>query len=334
MNIHDLAEQINLRSSSYNFGELQEIRKQIKGLRKKPTNKIFTSESISDDGWAFHIGGRSEIQFNIGFEDDGLRYGLAFSLEPSQSLPDVTILFPKILRLNSIYRERPELFSNYKLWYWSGKRSETFPMQEIPTDWIHPGCFIFFGKLMSDDRIDIEEILNVFDNMLPIYIEVESDNQNKIEEILKINTQDNFQFSIDAKRLPKNRTYTSVEMETNIDIRHSIIQKALYNKLIAIHGTENVSLENPFMGNKIDVVVKENNEYIFYEVKTGNSAKSCIRQALGQLFEYAYFPGTCHAKKIIIVGEHKIDSYTNNYIQYLQKHFNLPINYEAIIIED
>lgn len=334
MDIKELAEKINIHASEYQFGNLQEIRKTIKSLRKKPTSNIFTSASISNDGWAFHIGGRSEIQFNIGFEDDGLRYGLAFSLESSQSLPDVSILFPKILRLNSIFREKPYLFNEYKLWYWSEERSETLPMQEIPKEWIHPKCFIFFGKLMDIANIDVDVILSCFDKMLPIYVEVESNNEILNEKIVRQSETNHFEFFPNERRLPSNRVYTSIERETNIDIRHSIIQQAMYEKLVNIHGIHNVSVENPFLGNKIDIVVKTGNTYVFYEVKTGNSAKSCVRQAMGQLLEYAYFPGRANAKKIVVVGEHEIDSETMNYIQYLNKNLDMPIEYEMININN
>jgi hypothetical protein len=334
MDIHELADAINTQSSSYNFGSLQDIRKEIKNLNRKPSNNIFTAETISDDGWAFHRGGRSEIQFNIGFEDDGLRYGLAFSLEPSRAFPDVRILFPKILRLNSIYRESPELFTNYKLWYWSGERSETLSMQEIPTEWIQSHSFIFFGKLMDENNINIDEIISTFDAMLPIYIEVESnvDIASKNTEVNASNQQ--FVFDANEKSLPVNRNYTSIERQTNIDIRHSIIQEALFENLVSQYGIENVSKENPFMGNKIDLVVRLDNDYIFYEVKTGNSAKSCIRQAMGQLLEYSYFPGICNAKEIIVAGEHTIDIPTSNYIEYLRSEFKLPINYVQVVINE
>jgi len=183
---------------------------------------------------------------------------------------------------------------------------------------------------MDDNDIDVNLILETFDALLPIYIEVESSNQTQIEEIIAGVDHANFQFSTNARRLPNNRSYTSVERETNIDIRHSMIQQALYNKLVAIFGNENVSLENPFNGNKIDVVLKEGEHFTFYEVKTGNSAKSCIRQAIGQLLEYGYFPGILNADRIVVVGEPGIDSQTDTYIQYLRQHFSIPIYYEKV----
>lgn len=115
MNIREIAVKINEESHKYQFGKLQDLRKEIKGLSKKASSLIFTDQTISNDGWAFHHGGRKEIQFNIGFESEGLRYGIAFSLETSRSLPDLSILYPKILKLNSLIRNEPDLFLGYKM---------------------------------------------------------------------------------------------------------------------------------------------------------------------------------------------------------------------------
>lgn len=108
MNIREIANELNNRASGYRMGQFQDLRKDIKGLKKKASSQIFTDQTISsDEGWAFHYGGRKEIQFNIGLEKEGLRYGLAFSLETSRSLPDVSELFPKILKFNSMVSSLP-----------------------------------------------------------------------------------------------------------------------------------------------------------------------------------------------------------------------------------
>lgn len=329
MDIRELADKINDASADYDFGNLQDYRTKLKNLAKKPTSKIFTDATISDDGWAFHLGGRSEMQFNIGFEDDGLRYGLAFSLEASQSLPDVSVLYPKILRLNVIFRERPEDFSDYSLWFWSTDRSSTTQMSEIPSSWVHPKSFIFFGKLMDPAKIDVDEILTTFDRMLPIYLEVET---NNLAPLPKKSTTAGFVFDPQKRKLVLNRAFSSIERETNIDVRHTLIQTKLYEDLVKKHGIGQVSLENSFNGNRIDVVLKNGSSFVFYEVKTGNSARSCIRQAVGQLLEYGYWPGTANAGELVVVGEPKLDPEAKNYLDYIRRTFSLPISYLVVVI--
>ena len=161
MKITEIAYKLNDLSSRYKIGELQEIRKEIKNLKRKAGSSIFHDDSISEEGWAFHYGGRKELQFNIGFENEGLRFGLAFSLEPSQSLPDISILFPKIYKLNCLIREEPEKFSSYLMWHWQkGKRSEIKEVREIKPELVNSQTFIFFGRIVTESQIDLNEIFN------------------------------------------------------------------------------------------------------------------------------------------------------------------------------
>lgn len=326
MTIKVIANEINTKSENYRFGDLQLIRKQIKGLSKRASSKIFTTETISDDGWAFHYGGRKELQFNIGLENEGLRYGIAFSLETSRSLPDLSILYPKILRLNSIIREKPNLFQNYQMWFWRNERSDIKGVVEINQELAQPNTFIFIGKLMDIENIDYDEVLKTFDDLLNIYIEVES-----VTELSILPTrQKRYEFNNKQKKLPKRSNYTSIEKEISIDIRHSYLQEKLFVKLQNKYGKENVGLENNIEGNRIDIVVRENDEYIFYEVKTASSAKACIRQAFGQLMEYSYWSGERIAKKIIVAGEFSLTKTDLQYLEYMNSEFMIPIEYETI----
>ena len=104
MTIPELAEELNRQSVDFKIGNLQEMRVNLHGLKRAPCRGIFGTRTIHE-GYAFHVGGRKELQFNIGHENhnDGemIRYGVAFSLELSQTLPRVEPLFPKIRRFNS-----------------------------------------------------------------------------------------------------------------------------------------------------------------------------------------------------------------------------------------
>lgn len=178
MEIFELAQKLNVASKNYKIGDLQRIRATIKGKKRPAGKDIFNTGKINSDGtWAFHYGGRSELQFNIGKEKEGIRYGLAFSLEPSQSFPGksiLSLLCPKILRLNCLIREKPELFSDYKYWwYWNNERSQPSNLVTIPSEIIKLKSFIFFGKLIKEQELDINVILHEFDKMLSIYLLVE-----------------------------------------------------------------------------------------------------------------------------------------------------------------
>jgi hypothetical protein len=71
--------------------------------------------------WAFHHGGRSELQFNIGLETisqlNQLRHGVAFSFELSQALPDIDVLIPKVRLFNDYLLLYPELYADMRMWH-------------------------------------------------------------------------------------------------------------------------------------------------------------------------------------------------------------------------
>jgi hypothetical protein len=286
------------------------------------TLKIFSASTIFDE-YAFHDGGRTEIQYNIGFEENNsLRYGLAFSLEPGRTLPDVSIMYPKIRTYNDLLRNNPALFLGYKFWAWvDGKRTETEIIHEIDSSLVKPKTFIFFGKLINSKYIGYDEILSTFDKMLPIYEYIENPKT-------EISTKENpFVFKKTNASLPQSRNYTIKQIEIDIDIRHSKIQEKLVDDLFKRFGNDNVALEHPINGNKIDVVVNNNGMIYFYEIKTAPTARDCIRQALGQILDYAYWPGLKNADKLFIVGENKIDENTENYLNFLKTQCGVVLEY-------
>lgn len=78
----------------------------------------------------------------------------------------------------------------------------------------------------------------------------------------------------------------------------------------------------------IDIVAKKGTQIYFYEIKTYNDIKTCIRQALGQLIEYSYFPNKQIADEIFIVTPYEIvDRDLIAYIKNLRNVVGLPINY-------
>lgn len=80
--------------------------------------QVTRGESEPLSGYSFHSGGRSELQFNIGFEDGGyFRYGVAFSLKPGRNLSDpVSVLQPKIQRFNAAVPVFPVL-RGLRMWW-------------------------------------------------------------------------------------------------------------------------------------------------------------------------------------------------------------------------
>ena len=62
----------------------------------------------------------------------------------------------------------------------------------------------------------------------------------------------------------------------------------------------------------------------YFEVKT-SSAKRSIREALGQILEYAHYPNTSRANKLFIVGPEKPDEKDAQYMEYIRKTYKIPV---------
>ena len=112
-------------------------------------------------------------------------------------------------------------------------------------------------------------------------------------------------------------------------LRHNELQVALYRKLRRTHAAHLVGTECRCCGGtKVDVVVRLGGGYCFYEIKVADSARACIRQAVGQLLEYAYWPGGPSVSRLLVVGEPHLDEAGNEYLRRLRKKFSLPIEYQ------
>jgi hypothetical protein len=111
---------------------------------------------------------------------------------------------------------------------------------------------------------------------------------------------------------------------------HNEIQNSLYSKLAKQYGADCVGTEVPTgQGTSIDLVVKTADSSSFYEIKTAYSAKTCIRQAIPQLLEYAYWD--CRADKVdrlIIVGPAPATKEADAYLNFLRSQFSLEVYYE------
>jgi hypothetical protein len=114
----------------------------------------------------------------------------------------------------------------------------------------------------------------------------------------------NFNFQSGKASNTAEYTKTYSKKDTQVKRRHSEITNDLYDHLIAIGEKEgNISVEKTRVGGAIvDVVLKKDNYFELFEIKTSNTALKNIREALGQIFEYALFDGKVKCLRLVIVG--------------------------------
>lgn len=111
---------------------------------------------------------------------------------------------------------------------------------------------------------------------------------------------------------------------------HSEITDDLYDYLLKInnYSTDQLSAELTKVGGAIvDLAVKENEGLIIFEAKTCAVGLLNIRQALGQLFEYAFLDGKSKIKKLVIVGPSGLKSYESEYFNRLKSLLQIPLEY-------
>lgn len=124
-------------------------------------------------------------------------------------------------------------------------------------------------------------------------------------------------------------TYDRQPKTIQLARQHRDLSHKVYNCLVKRYGAENVGTEisTPY-NTAIDIVRRDGEDYYFYEIKTYPSLKLCIREALGQLIEYSYWPDQQLAKGLIIVTPHPATEHVNEYMVNLSNALKIPISYQ------
>lgn len=324
-----ISQRINAAAAGYKMERFQELRRRIHGLKRTKLSTIFPPKAVKPD-YTFHSGGRAEIQFNMGFEeDDWLRYGLAFSLEPSRSFADPLELRPKIERFNEYVTKNGGQFGALHFWYWDGKsKSRAVPVQPIPPELVREPYFLFIGRIAPRTTVTAQEILHCFDSLLPLYEHVEG--SGTLKSVVR-NRRSGFVFIPGFAERVSSTVSTITGGSRYVDLRHNRLQKAVHGALCAEHGKSNVGIENDTgRGSRVDVVVKVGRSHHYYEIKTAPCVKSCLRDALSQLLEYSYWPEGNNAEKLVVVSENDLTPDAKRYIRLLRRRFRLPLFYRRI----
>lgn len=121
---------------------------------------------------------------------------------------------------------------------------------------------------------------------------------------------------------------------TKADLLHNKLQTVLFDKLAVEHGKACVGTEQQTgHGTSIDLVVKTATLCWFYEIKVADTVKACIRQAIPQLLEYAYWrKDNKVADRLIIASKFELTKDAKDFLELLNVRFALPFDYEQIVI--
>ena len=218
------------------------------------------------------------------------------------------------------------------MWHWQeGRRSDDRSPEAVPSRLYTDGVFIFLGKHEQVDTFDAETVLRDFDRLLPLYKYVESESDLPI-----LDDESGFTFRPEHQLDRPERRYRTDAMratgQNEAYLRHSQLQDVLEQKLRSELGNRVASEHSDGIGGRVDLIAQRGDDLEFYEIKIGGSARSCIRQALGQLMEYGFWPGAARPAKLFVVGEPSLDGKAEDYLQSLREEFKIPIYYRQVVI--
>ncbi|TYQ00230.1 hypothetical protein C7447_101840 [Tenacibaculum adriaticum] len=123
----------------------------------------------------------------------------------------------------------------------------------------------------------------------------------------------------------------------NVNRTHADITNDLHEYLTQSEEYKNfeISTEKTRISNNlVDCAAKKGNVYILFEVKTANSVLACIRQALGQIIEYAILDVSLKIEQLIIIGPVTPTECDLTYLQNLKSKLKLPLHYWSYSVEE
>lgn len=159
---------------------------------------------------------------------------------------------------------------------------------------------------------------------------------------------DKFRLAVDEKRTGRRRKITRVnagdierheeEEDMIIERRHKKMQNHIAKLLRKQY--DDIRLEEPAdihcTGEKKDIVarLRGTDEWHYFELKT-TSAKISIREALGQILEYAhYYHSERNVTRLYIVGPSDADPQDRDYLNTLRQQYGIPLWYRWYSFDD
>lgn len=248
------------------------------------------------------------------------------------------MLLPKVARFNAWMLEHADQIADLRMWSWQGNiRGTNGTPAPIAEAAFREGTFVFLGKAWSVTEFDPHAALQLFDRLLPLYQAVELDGSSETTPILPRVPRDppDETLQLDKGRETNGGRWITAsirERSLNIFLRHAEIQRRLKEALLEEH-FKKVLCEVPIGSRFVDVIAWHGDAIWMFEIKTGLTVRSCLREALGQLLEYALWPGATRPEKLVVVGTPAIDKKAQQYIAELNRAFPVPVSYRQITID-
>ena len=211
--------------------------------------------------------------------------------------------------------------------YHNERRSADYRPTVIPEELLRPSTFVFLGMYRPAAEFDARWALAAFDRFLPLYQFVMTSGATpQVLEAAEL-------FIFTPQRVAGNvrmTTATTATRSFDVDLRHRALQIQLCNDLTRDLGAENVSEEASIGDFRADVIVREGDGLVIYEIKTCGTARACLREAMGQLLDYGFWPHSVQPIKLVVCGEPTLDDAGTTFLSKLNASFPAKLEYRAI----
>lgn len=160
--------------------------------------------------------------------------------------------------------------------------------------------------------------------------------ENKLTMAVELNRRE---FKFGQRDINKNlEDRISIRQNKVIESKplHDKIQKILFDHLVNLYGKNNVAQEaDNGLSKRIDICKRASDGIVLYEIKAYNSLTDTIREAVGQLFEYGFFPNPIsNLKEMIIVSQIPIDELNKEYLNIIRQKTSLNLFYQSVDLEN
>jgi len=181
---------------------------------------------------------------------------------------------------------------------------------------------IFFNiRFKFNDVIQPDELIEVAEND----INITTNRYKLLPQKAKIELgTDNDEDETEGNKKNTNKRKKVFNSDCEYDPYHDQMQNAIFELLkTSQYDYKKVFIEK----GRVDLKAKtQQDRWHYFELKTDNPKQS-IRKALGQILEYAYFPDTEKADKLIIIADEKPNQDVIKYLDHIRTMFELPISY-------
>ena len=117
--------------------------------------------------------------------------------------------------------------------------------------------------------------------------------------------------------------------DSTVFLSHRALQDKLKHELQR-DGAEVGTEHHDGKGGYIDLVARQDGALQFYEIKTDTSPRLALRNAIGQLLEYAYWPDPVKPARLVVVGASPLDAEADEYLCNLRAQTGLSISYRQV----